>query len=913
VSPRFSVVIPCYNQGAFLGEALDSLRAQTLPPHEVIVVDDGSTDPWSAERIRELCRPPIVLLSQPNAGPGAARNAAIRRSTGDWILPLDADDLLTPDALERYAEAIARAPEVDVWYPDIEHFGAEHDVWGAPHFNAWRLLWGNQMVVSAAIRRAVFDAGVSYNERMRAEYEDWELYVHACCERGFLARALERPVFRYRRWGYGMLSHADARRREIHAKLQAERPVYRDEARLLALKRRWSPFFSVAAAGPGLAAALERQRFRDWRVADEGGRVLRDGDLAAFRGTLGRSLLVSCDDAALARCLDADPYLLEKLAAAIEAASPPVAWLVTAAAGDAYPGFPAHGLPLEGLPCVAFAITTRFTFDPPGVRRVGPSLADDVARHFHAVAPGAQAAVIAGVRGPADAFALPDEARRALAAGAPPPGWRLAASERARFLREAASRLAKVAVGPDRFARLERSAPYRLARSLARGERPGAPAPAGAPTPPSLPPGLRAGPLEVERLGSRGYRETAWGIAEEPARHVARGDGDGPGLLVVAPWIIHGGADRAILDLLRGISAVAPHVRRYLVTTERMRMQWADQALPHLRGAFALAGPAETHSAQLCAWIERLGVDSVLVVSSRAGFDALPDLRRLPRRVRVAAQFHGFDRDPESGALVGWPVYAASRYNNLVDEYAVISGFVAERLTEALYVSPTKVRVVHLGIDAARFAAARRERLASAPARVLWLGRLAREKDPELAVRVAAAWKARHGSGRLRFTIAGGGPLEREVRALVRSLRVGDVVELTGPVDDPVPLYRDADAVLLTSRYEGIPVVVYEAMAAGLPVVTVHEHTSIPEVLPRERAWYVDDRADAGAYVAQLEALLADPARARAVAERNAAGSARHDLPRYAREMLEVIFPGLAGAGELAGGRRAADGARADP
>ena len=49
--PRISVVVPCFNQGAFLGECLDSIRAQTLPPHEVIVVDDGSTDPYTVQRI----------------------------------------------------------------------------------------------------------------------------------------------------------------------------------------------------------------------------------------------------------------------------------------------------------------------------------------------------------------------------------------------------------------------------------------------------------------------------------------------------------------------------------------------------------------------------------------------------------------------------------------------------------------------------------------------------------------------------------------------------------------------------------------------------------------------------------------------------------------------------------------------
>jgi glycosyltransferase involved in cell wall biosynthesis len=902
IAPRFSIVIPCFNQGAFLAECLASVRAQTLAPHEVIVVDDGSTDPWSAQRIRELCTPPVILVAQENRGLAGARNTGVRRATGDWILPLDADDQLAPDALATYAEAIARAPEVDVWYPDIEHFGLENGVWVAPAFNAWRLLWSNLMICSSAIHRRVFDAGVLYNEKMRAGYEDWEFYVHACCDAGFLARGLEKPVFRYRRMGYSMLASANALRERLVDQLQRERSIYAAPEKLLDLKRRESPFFAVAANGSALERALASQGFRDWRLADVNGRVSRDGDLSVFNAKLGRSLLVSMDDAALARCLEADPFLLEKIAAKIVGEEPSVIWLVTTAdEGEAYPGFPAHELD-DRASCVAFAISTRFTFTPPGIVGGGPSLAADVARHFEAVAPGTQLSLLAGARGAAqEGIAVPPEARRSVVtATAPVPNWKISARERALFLREAATRIVKATIGRKRFERMERTRAYTVVRALARGQPiPAAGEPLSAePPPPTLPPGHRAGPLEIERMRSRGYKETAWAISEEPPLPASDEAREGPGFLVAVPWIIHGGADRATLDLLHGLSRVAPGLRKYLLVTQPARMSWAPEVLRHVDGAFALPGPADKASDRIASLVQRLRVDSLLVVSSQAAFDALPAIRQLPRRVRVAAQFHGFDRDRATGALAGWPVYATSRYNNLIDEYAVISRFVADRLTDQQYVSPTKIRVVHLGIDSARFAAARRERLGGAPARVLWIGRLAHEKDPLMAVRVAAAWKAKHGPDQLRLTIAGGGPLEDEVRALVRSLRVEDMVELAGPVDDPVPLYRAADAVFLTSRYEGIPVVVYEAMAAGLPVVTVHEKTSIAEVLPRERAWFVDRRDDPAAYVEQLEALLEDPGRARAITERNAAESARFDVTRYAREMVEVLFPGLTLDGE---------------
>jgi hypothetical protein len=348
---RFSVVIPCYDQGSFLHEALASVRAQTLPAHEVIVVDDGSTDPFTVARIDELCQGGVILVRQTNRGLPGARNAGVRRATGEFIVPLDADDQLTPDALTSYARRIRAQPEVDIWYPDIQHFGLTNDVWIAPELNRWHLLQANQLSCASAIHRRVFDAGVFYNEAMRGGYEDWEFCVHACCERGFTARPLEKAVFRYRRWGFSMLSASDLRADELRAQIRRERPVYRDEARLTALKRASSPFFSVALRAPAGAAAspvrvaLARQAFQDFCVVD-GASPIDSGDLALFQAQPGRALVIAIDDAALARSLGADPYLLEKLARATAAQAPPFTWLTTTGVEHALPGvFADRGAP----------------------------------------------------------------------------------------------------------------------------------------------------------------------------------------------------------------------------------------------------------------------------------------------------------------------------------------------------------------------------------------------------------------------------------------------------------------------------------------------------------------------------------------------------------------------------------------
>lgn len=118
-APRFSVIIPAYNSANTLGAAIDSVLAQTWPAHEIIVVDDGSTDD-TAVRVR-ACGERVHYLYQSNAGVSAARNHGIRAATGDWIAFLDADDLYLPERLKRHAEWIQRNPGLDFYVGDFEH------------------------------------------------------------------------------------------------------------------------------------------------------------------------------------------------------------------------------------------------------------------------------------------------------------------------------------------------------------------------------------------------------------------------------------------------------------------------------------------------------------------------------------------------------------------------------------------------------------------------------------------------------------------------------------------------------------------------------------------------------------------------------------------------------------------------
>ena len=90
--PQVSVIIPCYNQGRYLDDAITSVLVQTYQNFEILIVDDGSTEPETIEILQDYQQPKTRIIRTENQGVATARNLGIAQAQGTYILPLDADD-----------------------------------------------------------------------------------------------------------------------------------------------------------------------------------------------------------------------------------------------------------------------------------------------------------------------------------------------------------------------------------------------------------------------------------------------------------------------------------------------------------------------------------------------------------------------------------------------------------------------------------------------------------------------------------------------------------------------------------------------------------------------------------------------------------------------------------------------------
>uniref|UniRef100_C6E5U1 Glycosyl transferase family 2 n=1 Tax=Geobacter sp. (strain M21) TaxID=443144 RepID=C6E5U1_GEOSM len=196
-APTVTVVIPCFNMGSYLAEAVDSVLAQTYRDHEIIVVDDGSDDPHTKAVLDEVEQRVAAVLKSENQGVAAARNRGIRAARGSYILPLDADDLLEPDFLAKGVPLLDRDPELSVVCCDALLLGASSGTRRLHEFSPVRILSQNTLFVTSLFRKADWQRAGGYCTWFRYGWEDWDFWI-TLSRRRFKVVRIPEALFSYR-------------------------------------------------------------------------------------------------------------------------------------------------------------------------------------------------------------------------------------------------------------------------------------------------------------------------------------------------------------------------------------------------------------------------------------------------------------------------------------------------------------------------------------------------------------------------------------------------------------------------------------------------------------------------------------------------------------------------------------------
>ena len=213
-----SVVIPCFELGEFVAAAVDSVRAQTRPPDELVVVDDGSRDAHTLGELERLRAEGVRVMRQDNAGAPAARNNGIAATCGDFVLCLDADDLLLPTYLERTVPRLETSAGAGMVATQVELFGEVRGTWRPGPFSLTSMLSRNCIPSASLFRRRCWEQVGGYRDLPACQ--DWDFWL-SMVERGWEWVVVDEVLYRYRRRRGSISDHREAHREPIMRKFMS--------------------------------------------------------------------------------------------------------------------------------------------------------------------------------------------------------------------------------------------------------------------------------------------------------------------------------------------------------------------------------------------------------------------------------------------------------------------------------------------------------------------------------------------------------------------------------------------------------------------------------------------------------------------------------------------------------------------
>lgn len=833
--PSISVIIPCFNYGRFLNDSLSSVFAQTVQPVEVLIVDDGSTDPETLTIMNDFAQRGIKVIHQDNRGLAGARNSGIRNASGEYVYFLDADDIMFPSCLETLGGLLDDDREAVAACSGVKLMGGKHrgTEWHAS-YSPYRILVQNLWAAGIMLRRRQLEQRcLWYDESMRHGYEDWEFNIRLA-QRGERVKVFPGALYHYRIHRNSMLTDSRTRHVELVSYIRGKHQEAYTAENLLYLKRIDAPALTVQAS-PAECADVNRwldvQTFQDYVVTAEDINVATSRYRLFHPGVaaLKRLPLEAIESAIMAL----ETNLINK--ACVLAVRPKSS---IASLGSAWRQ--------EICQPVAVVVRRHSSPGPPNVENI-IAKSENLLRFADQV-PGCNSGW-----DPIDVSSLSSQA------------WNLRDPV---VIRKWLSRWGEKLLGVrlrEYFVSAYDFVYYQVLSSQAMSK-------------------VRGGLARI--LGDRGEQIVAnivyaFFLAKPQPRHrqpvepmlettdplplfftAARKDRSSVTLLIATAWLNQGGIEQELIDLCKYLDPSRFNV--LVATTRRSTHPWENLLRNFHTRIYHLADfldPRQIHRG-LAHLILNHGIDVLHIIHSREAYEALPLIKRICPYLCVS------DRNVTFAG--GFPKISAKIGGAGLDVRTVGHLQLAQQMSVAYGLQGETLKVIHAGTDLQGL----EEALSSGEGSlhmmcnlppdvpiVLFIGRLDPEKRPHVFVQTAAKILKMCPDHLVHFAMVGNGEMEGYIEAEVIKLGMRERFHLLGFHLDRHKLIFDSTLLMITSAYEGVALVSFEAMAVGTPQISADVGGQSELITPETGILVKNGRGEVARYARACLELLSDPER----------------------------------------------------
>jgi len=795
-APRVSVVVPCFNYGRFLKSCLASIRAQTLRPVETLIIDDGSTDPDTLAILHDLPKGDSKIIRQENRGLAGARNTGIRQSHGDYVYFVDADDVLFLDCLEKLAGLLEQRSEAIAACCGVRLLGGKQNgtEWRAS-YDPYRVLVENTWAAGLMLRkRTIEELSLWYDESMRHGYEDWEFNIRLV-QSGRPIQIHPGALYDYRIHHSSMLVSSRRRHTELVAYIRRKHYRLYAAKNLQRLKQQNLAALNILTRGDDrsdIETSLSRQTFKDYTITQE--------------PNSSQDYLYWLSHAGAEALLRLPPEAIECAMMFLELNR-----------NQSHCGLAVR---LDGNPSYRGTEGQRPMFQPVAMvtKKNGleaPSLVNDMFAKFETL------------------VWFSDQVSSSQS------GWQ---PIELHFDGKSNSHFGDLVSVRKRFSsKIEKLLGSRIKIDLVRFYDFIYYRILFSPSALSLQDKLecqigRRGRVVLSRIfygaflalppsrDAEGNLELHGERKAHPPPLFFDADESDPSkntLLIVTGWLNQGGIEQEILDLCRNLDS--SRFKVLIATTRQSFHPWEKILRATGPAIYHLASFLRPHEMPygLAHLILQHGVNVMHIIHSREAYVALPLLKRLCPFVAIS------DRNVTDAS--GFPKISARLGHEVIDLRTVGHHKLARQMTETYGLADDNLRVIYAGtdIEVTQSDPSMHPRLLHSLCGVsddvpivLYLGRLDPEKRPEIFVRVADRMCKIRPDCSAHFAMIGDGEMRDQIEVLVAKLGLCGRVHLLGFQLNGSQSISDSSILMITSRYEGLALVSFEAMAVGTPQIS---------------------------------------------------------------------------------------------